>query len=364
MDMDFPMGEIGPDEDDDNSTAIAVPNFPAPRESEDNKEVELTMSLPNRKISSFMDIYDSEDKMEFLIPDVLPESGLMFVGGLSGTGKTILAKQLTVDLVLGRPTMTWKPTEGLRQIRVLMFSLEMSKPELQRRQFDMYPDLTDAQRKLLDENYFVYAEPEPFDLWDPAHCIDMVRLIKNTKCDVVLIDSASVSFGDSLKDDTQVNKSLKNLFAIRSRMDVAIIVVAHTRKPPAGIASNPEEASINELFGHSGIAQHASSIYLMIEDEKSRKQAIKDGNGDKVDKKVHLISVKSRFGSSNAAFPIKLTSRQDTLAGKALQFRRDVHEIAPVITAEQRQKIKAKKSPLSASFENIDFTAMMEGDDI
>lgn len=361
MDDEFMMGVVGPDENGNDEVIVSIP---VPRKSEDavREENEFSASLPNRKVISFMDSYSSNEKLDFLIPDVLPESGLVFFGGLSGTGKTILAIQVVTDLILGRPTMTWKPKEDLPQLRGMMFSLEMSGPELQRRQMDMYPELDDVQKKILHENFFVYAEPEPFELWNFTHCAEMIRIIKNTDAKVILIDSASVSFGESLNDDKQVNQSLKNLYTIRSRMNVAIIIVAHTRKPPPGISSSPEEASINELFGHSGIAQWASSIYLMIEDEKSRKQAIKDGNGDKVDKLVHIVNVKTRFGSSNAAFKAKLTSREDTLKGKPLQFRRDAIELG--ISDDARKKIRAKKSTLSESLKGIDFTqALQEGED-
>lgn len=370
MEDEFAMGAIGPEEDDgfDNATVKdAVASIPIPRESEEavKKEIEFSVSLPNRAVRSFMELYKAENLLEFIIPDMLPRGGMTFLGGLSGTGKTILAIQIVADLVLGRPTMTWKPVEGLPQLRCLMFSLEMSGPECQRRLLDMYPELDENQQKLLNENFFVYSEPEPFELWNVAHCIEMIQLISKAKADVVLLDSASVSFGDSLKDDTQVNQSLKNLYAIRSRLNVAMIVVAHTRKPPPGISSNPEEASINELFGHSGIAQHASSIYLMLEDEKSRKDAIKNGNGDKVDKLVHIVNVKTRFGSSNAAFKAKLTSREDTLKGKPLAFRRDAIELgAPIVTQEQRKQLRAvKKSPLG-DLAGIDFgAALQEGED-
>lgn len=363
MDEDFMMGEVGPD-DEAEDRHLKVVTIPEARTEAVQEQVKFSASLPNRRVRTFSEVYKSESNLKFIIPDVLPESGLIFFGGLSGTGKTILAIQVVRNIVMGLPTMTWKLSEDLPQMVGLIFSLEMSGDELQRRMHDMYPSMTEEEDKILQENLFVYSEPEPFELWNYAHCVDMIQIIGRTKANVILIDSASVSFAQSLKDDVQVNQSLKNLYSIRVRMNVAIIIVAHTRKPSQGISSSPEEASINELFGHSGIAQWASSIFLLIEDEKSRKDVIKAGNGDEAEKVVHVINVKTRFGSSNAAFKTKLASRKATLEGTPLQFRRDAIELQP-ITPEQRRKIREKKSDIAASFEGIDFSAFRgEEDDV
>lgn len=367
MDDEFPMAAVGPDDDDESFSQPTSVSIPIPRESQEDvkRHIELSNKLPGRKLDSFMGVYNSDEVLEFLIPDVLPRGGLVFLGGLSATGKTILGIQVCVDLVLNRPTMTWKQADGLPQLRVLMLSLEMPKPECQRRLRDIYPSLSETEEKLLEENFFVYSDAEPFQLWDTAHVVDLIRLIGQAKPDVVLIDSASVSLASSLKDDTQVNESLKNLYMVRARMGVSMIIVAHTRKPNQNISSSPEEASINELFGHSGIAQAASSIFLLVEDEKTRVAAIKEKNGDKVDKVVLNINVKTRFGAANAAYKMKLPSRESTLAGAPLQFRRDAIELgSSVITQEQRRKLKEKPSPLSASLGGIDFKELLkEGDD-
>jgi len=223
----------------------------------------------------------------------------------------------------------------------------------------MYPKLTDDEKKALDERFLVYSEPEPLHLWEDSHCADLVRMIAQNNVNVVLLDSASVSFGEDLNNQAQVNKSLDNLDAIRVRLQVCFIIVAHTRKAPSGESTSVENVSINDLFGHSGIAQHASAIFLLYEDEKARRETIRKQSGEKDEKLVHIINVKTRFGSANAAFKSKLPSRESTAKGSPLQFYRNVTALPP-LTPEQRAKIKSDGKHVAEDLGDVDFTALLE----
>lgn len=327
-------------------------------------ESEVSRSLPNRRIRTFTEVYHSEERIKFLIPDVLPDHGIVFIGGLSGTGKTILAIQLAVNLVMARPTMTWFPVEDLPQLTAMMLSLEMSSPEVQLRLQHMYPELTPEEEKILGERFVLYAEPEPIHLWEDSHCADLIRMIMRNKVNVLLLDSASVSFASDLTNQSEVNRSLQNLDTIRVRLNVCIIIVAHTRKPPPENTTNVESVSINDLFGHSGIAQHASTIFLMYEDEKTRRETIRNGTGDSTEKLVHIVSVKTRFGSSNAAFRAKLPSREMNKKGSPLLFYRNVIAAIP-LSAEKRAQIKSDGTNLAEDMQGIDFGSILgeaEGD--
>lgn len=339
-----------PSEEDEGG--FGPPGIPASRAAREEKVIELVSPtiaenrstaskvLPTRRMTTFTETYHSKERLKFLIENVLPESGLVFLGGISGTGKTILAIQLVVNLVMNRPTMTWPPVEDMPQIRALMLSLEMSTLEWQRRVLDMYPSLSDEEEKILSENFSLYSEPEPFKLWEDNHVAELIILIRSSGANVILLDSASVSFAEDLaKDAASVNKSLENLAMIRVRLNVCFVIVAHTRKPQSGMSTRPEDWSINDLFGHSGIAQWASSIFLLVEDEEIRKKTIQDGSGESTDKVVHIINVKTRFGASNGAFKAQLPSLKSTEGGTPLQFRRDAIPLQPM-TPEMRVKLQ------------------------
>lgn len=351
------------------STLVPAPRMPEPDPAVSKvdpevaeKESAVSRSLPNRRIRTFTEVYNSEEVMKFLIPDVLPDHGIVFFGGLSATGKTILAIQLVVNLVMSRPTMTWYPVEDLPELTAMMLSLEMSGPEVQLRLKHMYPNLTDEEAKILGERFLLYSEPEPIHLWDDNHCADLIRMIMRNHVNVLLVDSASVSFASDLTNQSEVNKSMQNLDTIRVRLNVCIIIVAHTRKPPSDTTTNVENVSINDLFGHSGIAQHASSIFLMYEDEQTRRATVKAQAGDSTEKLVHIVSVKTRFGSSNAAFKAKLPSREMTKKGSPLQFYRHVTAAIPM-TSETRGRIKSDGKNIAEEMKGLDFgTILDEGD--
>jgi KaiC/GvpD/RAD55 family RecA-like ATPase len=355
---------VGPGEEPDT---VFIPKQSAGVElSEEAKgEIEFIYTVGSRKISNAMAVLEDPSKMDMIVEDLLPETGLTYIAGLSGTGKTILAIQIVSNLVLGRPTMTYQIAEKYkeRHLRCLMLSLEMNRKQLQRRLEHMFPSLTDEEKKLFRENFLTYDDPETFELWNIAHILELAKIIKQCKIDVLLIDSASVSFASSLKDDAQVNESVKNLYRLRSRLNVAMFIVAHTRKPPPGIASNPEDATLNELFGHSGVAQSADGIVILVEDEKQRKATIKSGDQDQAEKLVHIVNAKNRFGANAGAFKSYLTSKAAVDKGEPLMFRRNAIPIA--MTEDQRRKInKSPELDLTNIMANVDFgSPEMDGDD-
>lgn len=368
----FPMGSVGPDDDEPGESLAAafIPKQAEPIElsEEQKQEIAFIYEIGGRRISNAMAVLEDPDKMQMIVEDLLPETGLTYFAGLSGTGKTILACQVLSNLVLGRPTMTWQISDKYkdRHLRCLMLSLEMNRKQLQRRFEHMFPKLNEEEQKLFRENFLTYDDPDPFELWNPAHILELGRIVKQCKVDVILIDSASVSFAEELTDQKQVNKSVKNLYRLRAALNVSMFIVAHTRKPPAGIVSNPEDATLNELFGHSGVAQSADCIVMMIEDEVTRKDTIKRSKddsslADKTEKVVHIINAKNRFGANAGAFKTQLTSKNDVGRGVPLMFKRNAIPIE--MTDDQRRKLnKTPGLDLKSAMSGIDFT-QLDGDE-
>jgi hypothetical protein len=360
------MGSVGPDDDEPSIAFIPKQSNP---EEDFKAQVKATTEAGLRRMRSALDLMEDDEKLKFVIQDLLPDSGLMYIGGASGTGKTILAIQLAVDIVLGRPTMTWRLGDAWHEnFKALVLSLEMNSKELQLRLNHMYPNLTDEERKAFDTRVLTYSEPEGFQLWNPVHIVDLIRMVKAERPDLILIDSASVSFGDELTNQKQVNETLKNLYMVRARMNLSMIVVAHTRKPSIEMINSPENASLHELFGHSGVAQSASSIILMLEDEDQRKMVAKKAKGgdqniaQETEKVVHIVNAKARFGANSGAFKAHLTSKKHVENGQPLMFKRNAIPIE--MTEEQRKNVK--KTPavgLKDLMSEINFGSVLDGDE-
>jgi hypothetical protein len=130
-----------------------------------------------------------------------------------------------------------------------------------------------------------------------------------------------------------------------------------------GIASNPEDVTLNELFGHSGVAQTGDSIVIMVEDEKQRKATIKSGEEKKTEKLVHIINAKSRFGANAGAFKAYLTAKEAVEKGEPLMFKRNAIPIAMT----EAQRAKASKPIPGADLKTImgeaDFGSLLDGDE-
>lgn len=360
------MGSVGPDDDEPSFVFIPKQNNP---EEDFKAQVKATTEAGLRRMRSALDVMEDEERLKFVIQDLLPDSGLMYVGGASGTGKTILAIQLAINIALGRPTMTWRLGDAWHEnFKILILSLEMNSKELQLRLNHMYPTLSDEEKKAFDSRVLTYSEPEGFQLWNPVHIVDLIRMVKAERPDLILIDSASVSFGDELTNQKQVNETLKNLYMVRARMNLSMIVVAHTRKPSIEMINNPENASLHELFGHSGVAQSASSIILMLEDEEQRKMVAKKAkNGDQdialeTEKIVHIVNAKARFGANSGAFKAYLTSKQNVEKGEPLMFKRNAIPIA--MTDEQRKNARKVQGPdLKSLMSEVNFGSVSDGDE-
>lgn len=360
-DEEFAFGSVGPEDSDSDEVAF-IPKQVSPEQDLKNK-VELTNQAGLRKIMSVVDVMENDEKLSFVVEDLLPDTGLMFVAGASGTGKTILAIQIAGDLVNGNSTMSWRLGPAWNEdFRVLFLSLEMNMKELQLRLQHMYPQMSDDQRKSFMDRFLTYCDYEPFELWNPIHILDLIKLIKAYKVNTILIDSASVSFASTLKDDKQVNESIKHLYMLRARFNLSMIVVAHTRKPSIEMVNNPESASLHELFGHSGVAQSASSILIMLEDEDQRKKTIKSGEPDSIEKRVHVVNAKARFGANSGAFVSYLTSKKNVDNGEPLMFRRNAIPIA--MTDDQKKKVnqELKTGGIAGALEGIDF-GFLDGDE-
>lgn len=343
--MDFNLDE----EDDDEVDEVVAKVSPTIAEGESA----LSLSLPNRRLYNVEEILETDEKIEYAIQGLLPTNGLMYVGARSGTGKSLLAIQMAVDLVLGRDTMTLKRGENLPQQRLIYFSLEMGKLEFKERFEDMYPNRTEEEKKLLRENLLVYCDPEPFRLWQDDHAADMVRLASRAKITGQVIDTASVSFGSTLTNQEEVNKTIENMYVLRNRIGFYQIIPCHTRKLQAGVVANLEDITVDEVFGHSGVAQSASSVLLMHTDKK--KDSTKNlKEGEKI---VWLMNPKARFAPEFA--PFKMVLRTDPL-----QFRRDAIELPPM-TPKQRQAAKSSNtSTMADAMKVIDFGNLVEEDDI
>lgn len=286
---------------------------------------------PQRKLYNALEVYDSEERMNWIVEGILHDSALLYFAGESASGKTILGLQFCIDLLNRRNTLRWKFNEEAREQRILFLSLEMNKVEVTKRLRDMYPNLTEDERKRLLECLDIYCDGAAWQLWNTLHVAELHHIIKEGGYTGVLIDSASVSFSPQPNDSESVNKSVQNLFGMRAELNVWNAVIVHTRKPDRGNKSKPGDGSMHDIMGHSGFAQSATTILLLEpHDQESGKKP----------RKVEIKNAKNRFGleGGDVVFPALIPSKESTSNGIPLQFMTNVPHILPPLPKQRPER--------------------------
>jgi hypothetical protein len=98
----------------------------------------------------------------------------------------------------------------------------------------------------------------------------------------------------------------------------------------------------------------------MMEDEAQRKDVIKRGADQKeIEKKVHIINCKARFGANGGAFVAHLTSKNDVDAGRPLMFKRNAIPIAMTDSAKKKSR---KDNSINDALASIDLGSLLSDD--
>lgn len=314
----------------------------------------FTASAPKRRLLGFRTLRTSDQRMKFVIDDLLPDTGLLYFAGESASGKTILAIQTMIDILMRRNTLKWKFNQEVRPQRILFLSLEMNQFEVTDRLSAMYPSMSEEDDKFLEEHFITYSDFEPFEMWNTLHVAELNKIVKDGEFTGILIDSASVSFGNDMKDSEQINKSIKNLYGLRAEREIWNSVIVHTRKPDGKSNRKPGEGTMHDIMGHSGFAQSASTILLLEPypiEEKNKGQA----------RKVEITNAKNRFGLAGGdhRFPAMIPSKKSVIEdGIPLHFMTNVPHVLPPLP-----KQRPGKKPSSFGLGGFDLATLNLGDD-
>lgn len=284
-----------------------------------------TATSPKRRLQGFSTLRNSSERMKFVIEDILPDTGLLYWAGESASGKTILAIQSAIDMVMRRNTLRWKFNEEIRQQKILFLSLEMNSFEVTERINAMYPKMSKDDDDFLEEHFQVYSDFEPFNMWNTLHVAELNHIVKEGRFTGILIDSASVSFADQPNNAEQINTSIKNLYGMRAERGIWNSVIVHTRKPDGKANKKPGEGTMHDIMGHSGFAQSASTIMLL---EPHPFDDTKPGAA----RKIEITNAKNRYGlsGSDIRFPAIIPSKKSVVEdGIPLHFMANVPHVLP-----------------------------------
>ena len=250
---------------------------------------------------NYMELMNAEDEVNYIIDGILPNKGLVFVVGKSGHGKTIMTTGLCKALATGRPYLDWKAVDG-KPRRVLFLSLEMNTAELKLFFQKQNRYISEEDKMTLSENFHTYAAREkqkylPLKFYDKEHITRIIATIESLNPDIILVDSATKAISKNMNNQEEVTPAMEMIYRIRNELDVAMIIIHHTRKDPP--AHGHKELAIDDMFGAQALQQDASSIIAIHRDVDSETGAL-----SKLTKVTYL---KTRFTGDNARFTAKLT---------------------------------------------------------
>jgi len=208
-------------------------------------------------------------KVEWLVPDLIPFGALTVLAGQPGLGKSLLTVKIAADFSAGRLEQ-----EG----EALMLTAEDPAAEV------VVPRLKAAMAKLT-AIHFAELEVDymSMPLRFPADIASLEEKVREHDARLVVIDPLSAHLAsrvDSFKDQS-IREALAPLASLARERELAIVLVAHLNK---GQSTDP----LQRLGGSVGLPAAARSVLLLGRDPD-------DPEGPSGSRRV-LAQVKSNFG--------------------------------------------------------------------
>ena len=243
------------------------------------------MVNPPTQKSPSLSAISADELLNLTIPDLvyrvagLIPNGLTILAGAPKIGKSWMALGIAIAVSLGLPAFGRLPTQ---QSGVLYAALEDNHRRLQARLKQLLP----AGRT--DQLHFMTQLPHLDEC-----LIKKLRewLTDRPEVRMVIIDTfARIRASDTRSNDYQEDtKALQGLHELANDMELAIVLVTHTRKLEA-------EDSFDEVLGSRGLTGVADTILVM---RRGRNQA--DANlavtGRDVDERVDAFEFDGRTGA-------------------------------------------------------------------
>lgn len=292
------------------------------------KSEPLTETATGYRLQGFLSHFNNTDRVKWIIEGLLHDTAIMYFVGKAGSLKTALAMELGVNLALNRSILSWKANIE-RPLRMIMWSLEMSGPELVVRQEKMVARYNDEELATLEENFVIYSDPDPVRLYDLGDAENFKSAILDYKPDGIIIDSASYAFAMNMSDEEAVKKAVKFLQRMRHLHKFFAIIIHHPRKDPAGVRN--QKMSLNDLFGSQALENSATTVIGMSLKEKKGNEA----------QRIEFMHLKTRFAEKPADYDIELNSEDFTFSRPVITLGStdvmDINKLAEEIATKSRK---------------------------
>jgi RecA-family ATPase len=190
-------------------------------------------------------------KRQWAVLNRIPAKNVTVLSGTGGTGKTIIAMQLAVAVMLGLDWFGTMPERG----PVIFLSAEEDHEEMHRRFADItehlgasYQDLIDGGLHLIDKagRNAMLARPGRNGVLQPTALLDQLRAdAHRLKPKLVILDNRNRVYGGNINDPTQVSDFICMMHGFAIDADTSILLILHPSI--AGMAAASDSS-------HQGIA--------------------------------------------------------------------------------------------------------------
>lgn len=234
-----PVVESEAEEDDTMESGSSV-------NTSEEKEVDFNQPQPFSKFTK------AEYEIDWVIDGLLHAKGMGIVASPPGIGKTQFSLNLAMAVALGRPFLKW---DVPKPRRILFLSLEMSQPELKVYMDTLSAKLTEDERKLLDENFYVVYRPA-FRLGSEANQAKLTDWLDEIKPAGIFVDSLSRCIGGDLEKG-EIDLVFDYLNQVKDARNMFVWFVHHNRKANF---NQKQPKKLEDLYGSQYIGAYASTV--------------------------------------------------------------------------------------------------------
>ncbi len=230
------------------------------------KKPRMVSNGTNRKYKGYryLDLLNSDFKLNWLIDDLIEERGMVAIVGKSGTGKTRWTMKLACHIALGKDFLRWKVNKPMK---VQFWALEMNEPAFKKFLAENDEVYTDEERKLLHENFMCFPINESIHVQNKETRAEFLQEVDDFDPDVIIIDSWGAAVQDNLNDANVTNPILNfiNTEIRNTPREICVIWIHHLRK------SLDEEPTKDDIHGSNYFLAQQSSVIALYRVKKDAK---------------------------------------------------------------------------------------------
>tara|TARA_R100000656_G_scaffold40333_1_gene33697 strand:- start:219 stop:2171 length:1953 start_codon:yes stop_codon:yes gene_type:complete len=179
-------------------------------------------------VSNFLDI--QEVGGNYIMNEILIESGMTVLAGSDNVGKSILAMEMGVSMAMGVPFLAF---EVAHPVKVLFAQFEMMNTVMQkriRRSMNHYKELYPERMDLLEKNFIITPLSRDKIFSDKWEKIKGNMIAAKVPFDVVIIDNLMSSTHKNIIKNHELKDVLSQIRDVQNGYNVGVLLINHHNK--------------------------------------------------------------------------------------------------------------------------------------